>query len=463
MVTPDSKAAMPRSIRDRGSGAEPNASSRVPPWLSSLPRHWAVTSLSRLTTSRCDGPFGSGLKFENYRDSGRRVIRLQNIGSAHFVDSNAAFISEDYYQGELGDHGVQSGDLLIAGLGDEGHPVGRACVAPDSLGPAMVKADVFRFRLDPRLVHPAFLAHHLSATAPAFAAVSTTGSTRARVNLSRMAARPVGVPPTDEQRTIADFLDRETERIDALVAKKQRLIELLQEKRTALISHAVTKGPDPDAPTKDSGIDWLDAIPKHWPLIRLGHSARVQNGSTPSRDDAAYWVDGTIPWLASTKVNEDRVTGPSELITELALHECSLSLMPAGSVIIGLVGQGRTRGMAALLDMDATINQNMAAIIPRGRIVGRYLQYQLEHMYKPIRECGRGANQAALNCELVADLRLPLPPPEEQVAIARLLDAEIEAGNALADKARQSIDLLMESRSALITAAVTGQIDVSER
>ena len=104
----------------------------------------------------------------------------------------------------------------------------------------MVKADVFRFRLDPRLVHPAFLAHHLSATAPAFAAVSTTGSTRARVNLSRMAARPVGVPAVRQQRAIADYLDRETERIDALVAKKQRLIELLQEKRTALISHAVT-------------------------------------------------------------------------------------------------------------------------------------------------------------------------------------------------------------------------------
>ena len=287
-----------------------------------------------------------------------------------------------------------------------------------------------------------------------------TGTTFAELSLAQLARMPFWCPPIRVQQSIADFLDRETERIDALVAKKQLLIELLQEKRTALISHAVTKGLDPDAPMKDSGIEWFGRIPEHWPVVRLGHFARVHNGSTPSREDTAYWLDGTVPWLASTKVNEDRVTSPSELISETALRECSLTLMPAGSVIIGLVGQGRTRGMAALLGIEATINQNMAAIIPRRRIMGRYLQYQLESMYIPIRESGRGANQAALNCELVADLHLPSPPPAEQVAIARFLDERTEAIRALVDKTRRSIDLLGESRSALITAAVTGQIDV---
>ena len=273
----------------------------------------------------------------------------------------------------------------------------------------------------------------------------------------------IPLPPRDEQIAIVAFLDRETERIDALVAKKRRLLELLQDKRTALINHAVTKGLDPDVPMKDSGIEWFGQIPAHWPVVRLGHFAHVQNGSTPSPDDVAYWHDGTVPWLASTKVNEDRVTSPSELITETALRECSLSLVPAGSVVIGLVGQGRTRGMAALLGIEAAINQNMAAIIPRRRIMGRYLQYQLESMYIPIRECGRGANQAALNCELVAELRLPSPPADEQAAIARFIDDKAYAISALVDKTHRSIDLLGESRSALITAAVTGQIDVGAR
>jgi type I restriction enzyme S subunit len=290
----------------------------------------------------------------------------------------------------------------------------------------------------------------------------STGVSYPAISPADLACIPVHLPNVATQRAIADFLDRETERIDELVAKKQRLIELLQEKRSALIGHAVTKGLDPDAPMKDSGTAWFGAIPAHWPVVRLGHFAHVLNGSTPSRDNAAYWVGGTVPWVTSTKVNEDRVTEPSELITEGALRENSLPLVPAGTVIIGLVGQGRTRGMAALLGIEATINQNTAAIIPRGRIVGRYLQYQLENMYTPIREYGRGANQAALNCEVVAALRLPLPPPDEQAAIARFLDGEAEAAHALTHKTRKSIDLLMESRSALITAAVTGQIDVQQ-
>ncbi len=315
--------------------------------------------------------------------------------------------------------------------------------------------------LRPRAIDAGFLLYCLlSAPWVSLIDSSTFGSKMPRANWEFIGHQILPVPSMPEQRAIADFLDSETERIDALVAKKQRLIELLQEKRTALISHAVTKGLDPDAPMKDSGIEWFGRIPEHWPVVRLGHFARVHNGSTPSREDTAYWLDGTVPWLASTKVNEDRVTSPSELISETALRECSLTLMPAGSVIIGLVGQGRTRGMAALLGIEATINQNMAAIIPRRRIMGRYLQYQLESMYIPIRESGRGANQAALNCELVADLHLPSPPPAEQVAIARFLDERTEAIRALVDKTRRSIDLLGESRSALITAAVTGQIDV---
>jgi type I restriction enzyme S subunit len=270
------------------------------------------------------------------------------------------------------------------------------------------------------------------------------------------------LPPEDEQHAIADFLDRETEKIDSLVARKERLIELLLEERTALISRAVTKGLDPNAPTKDSGIAWFGPVPAHWPVARLGYFARVLNGSTPPRNNAGYWLDGTVPWLASAKVNEDRVSKPSELITEAAQRECSLSFVPAGSVLIGLVGQGRTRGMAALLDCEATINQNMAAIIPRGQLVGRYVQYQIEHMYRPIREYSRGGNQAALNCELVADLRVPVPPLDEQAAIARFLDGETDETRRLIDVTRASIDLLRESRSALITAAVTGQIDVRE-
>jgi type I restriction enzyme S subunit len=208
-------------------------------WLGEIPAHWVSLGLSRVTLSRCDGPFGSGLKSEHYSGSGVRVIRLQNIGWTDFLDADEAYL-DDAYARQLGDHSVVAGDLLIAGLGDEAHPVGRACVAPDQIEPAMVKADCFRFRLDRRRVHPRFAAYQLSVTASAAAGSLSTGATRARMNLTTTASRKVGLPPLDEQRAIVEALDRDGKRYRALVAKVREAIERLKELRTALISAAVT-------------------------------------------------------------------------------------------------------------------------------------------------------------------------------------------------------------------------------
>jgi type I restriction enzyme S subunit len=151
-------------------------------WLGKIPAHWECLALSRLSLTRCDGPFGSGLKSEHYSESGVRVVRLQNIGSGEFYDTDKAYISKGY-AAKLGDHSVLSGDLLVAGLGDDAHPVGRACVAPEGIMPAMVKADCFRFRLDVRLVLPRFAAYQMSATATASAGAISTGATRSTLGL----------------------------------------------------------------------------------------------------------------------------------------------------------------------------------------------------------------------------------------------------------------------------------------
>ncbi len=268
--------------------------------------------------------------------------------------------------------------------------------------------------------------------------------------------------PAIEQRAIAAFLDRKTAHIDTLIAKKERQIELLQEKRAALISHAVTKGLDPAVPMKDSGVEWLGEIPAHWTRTRIGYFARVLNGSTPSRNRTDYWTDGTIPWLSSGKVNNDVIAEASELITKIALQECPLEVIPSGSVVIGLVGQGRTRGMAAIMGIDATINQNMAAIIPRSKLRGRFLHYVLQQMYNPIREYGRGANQAALNCEVVAAIQIPVPPVHEQENIANYLDIQNAQFTAICNRIGDGLTILHEYRSALISAAVTGKIDLRQ-
>ncbi|HEY3366313.1 MAG TPA: restriction endonuclease subunit S [Symbiobacteriaceae bacterium] len=208
-------------------------------WLGDVPEHWEVAPLRRVTISRCDGPFGSGLKSSHYTDQGIRVVRLQNIGHAEFKDSDAAFISPAHYA-SLGDHTVEAGDVLIAGLGDERHPAGRACVAPASITPAMVKADCFRFRLDPSRVNSDFAAIHLTATAVSASAILSTGATRQRTNLLSTAARAVCIPPLREQEAIVAGISSDTALLNAAIHGAQSEIDLLREYRTRLIADVVT-------------------------------------------------------------------------------------------------------------------------------------------------------------------------------------------------------------------------------
>jgi type I restriction enzyme S subunit len=229
----------PDAARAAGLDPYPNLKPSRIEWFGEVPEHWEVLSLARVTISRCDGPFGSNLKSEHYSDQGVRVVRLQNIRFGAFDASDEAFIDEDYCA-QLGDHDVQPGDLLIAGLGDDNHSVGRACVAPSTIGPVIVKADCFRFRLNRERVDPLFIALQLSSTARALAGAFSTGTTRSRMNLSMTSQRAIAVPPVPEQRAIANFLDREAAKIDRMVAKVEAAIERLQEYRTALITAAVT-------------------------------------------------------------------------------------------------------------------------------------------------------------------------------------------------------------------------------
>jgi type I restriction enzyme S subunit len=208
-------------------------------WLGDVPEHWRVMPLGRISISRCDGPFGSGLKSEHYAESGVRVIRLQNIRHDGFDGTDEAFVDHGYYNRELVGHEVVAGDVLIAGLGDDNNTVGRACVAPSGLEPAMVKADCFRFRLDLLGALPEFVAMALNVGATADAGILASGSTRVRIPLSTMATRKLPIPPLGEQRAIARFARDASQYLDALAAESQKAIDLLQERRTALISAAV--------------------------------------------------------------------------------------------------------------------------------------------------------------------------------------------------------------------------------
>ena len=276
-------------------------------------------------------------------------------------------------------------------------------------------------------------------------------------------ARDVLVPPLSLQRAIADYLDRETARLDALVAEKERLLRLLAEKRRALITRVVTRGINPNVPLRDSGIPWLGDIPAHWETWKVGHLAEVGNGSTPSRSNAAYWSEGRIPWLNSSVVNRPEVTHADQFVTELAAQECHLPQVKSGSVLVAITGQGKTRGRAAVLAFDATINQHLAFIHPQqSLLLSWFLKWTLFAVYDFLRSISddAGGTKGALTCEEVANLRVPVPPIGEQAVILAKIATSVERLDSLQAVAKNTISLLKERRSALIAAAVTGHIDV---
>lgn len=258
----------------------------------------------------------------------------------------------------------------------------------------------------------------------------------------------IPVPPLEEQRAIADYLDRETARIDTLIEEQQRLIEMLRERRRLVVTSAI-----PPRPSLGSGAD------------KLGRTARIGNGSTPRRENREYWDGGDVPWLNSSVVNQARVGSAAESVTAAALAECHLPIVPPGSVLVGLTGQGKTRGMATILDIETTVNQHLAYVTPdRARWWPDYLLWLLTAAYDDLRRISEenGSTKGGLTCEALKQLRVTVPPIDEQQRIAFHLDEQTAKTDTLIAETERFIELARERRSALITAAVTGQIDARE-
>ena len=425
---------------------------------------WLVVQLRRVASSLCDGPFGSSLKSSHYADSGVRVIRLQNIGRGMFLNQNKAYISNDHFEALRG-HEAIPGDLLVAALGDERRPVGRACRLPDAIPTALVKADCFRVRLDGTVDH-GFVAYWLNSDVGARAlAANAKGTTRSRISLEDLRSLKLLLPPFPTQTAIANFLDRKTAAIDALIEKKERLIALLAEKRAALIHRAVTKGLDPDVPMKDSRVPWIGEIPAHWKVKRLKYICRVESGHTPSRSVPDYWIEDecTIPWVSlndtAMLAQSDFISDTYYQISDTGIRNSSAHLIEAGAVVFT---RDATIGLSAITMMQAAVSQHLIAWVCGPTLYNRYLLRTTEAMTQELDSLTFGATIKTIGMADIRKLASPVPPVHEQVAIVERIDSEVESNGKLQGKISNQIDRLKEYRQALITAAVTGQLDIPE-
>jgi type I restriction enzyme S subunit len=294
---------------------------------------------------------------------------------------------------------------------------------------------------------------------------------RCAINWDILKGIGVAIPPLPEQRAIAAFLDRETGRMDRLVAKKLELVERLKEKRIALISRTVTHGLPPAAARaaglsanpslKPSGLDWLGEVPAHWEATTVRRRAkRIQPGGTPPTAEERYYEDGTVPWFGPGSFDDQIVVcQPIKLLNASAVEEGVARMFAAGATMVVTIGA--TIGKVSSLTEIASCNQQITVIeFDQQRIHPRFATYQLKRLEPALRAIAPSATLPILDQGEIADIALGVPPLTEQVAIAAYLDEETAKLDALVGQVEAALERLREYRAALITAAVTGKIDV---
>ena len=261
-----------------------------------------------------------------------------------------------------------------------------------------------------------------------------------------LGAFAIPLPPPAEQRAIAAFLDRECGKIDALVAEQERLIALLKEKRQAVISHAVTKGLDPSAPMKDSGVAWLGPVPAHWDVMPLKRAARL---CTDRAEDRSFPVglEHIESWTGRLIEAETEFEGDG------------VAFRP-GDILFGKLRPYLAKVWLADRPGEAVGDFHVIRSLPP--LVPEFLQRVLlsREAISLIDSSTYGSKMPRASWEFIGSLAVPFPPPAEQRAIAAFLDRECGKIDALVAEAERAIALLKERRAALISAAVTGRIDV---
>lgn len=421
-------------------------------WLGQVPDGWGVVPVKRRffvglgkmlqPASKAEGDFEAPyLRAANIQWSG---IDLTDVKTMWFSSSEAGTLD------------LQSGDLLVS----EGGDVGRSALLKDDLEGVYFQNSVNRVRPCAN-DSTKFLYYWMAAIKESgYIDVLCNKSTIAHFTAEKVEAVPIPLPPLPEQQAIATFLDCETAKIDGLIEEQRRLIALLAEKRQATISHAVTRGLNPSARLKPSGVDWLGDIPERWEVVRLRHLCQILRGKfthRPRNDPAFY--DGDYPFIQTGDI-----TGASRYIRDYkqTLNERGASVskqFPAGTLVMAIAAN---LGDVAILTFDAFFPDSIVGLLPGEKMRIGYLYYLMIALKPALLNNATMSTQLNINADQISAILATRPPVDEQDAIAAYLDDTLSQFDALTETATSAISLLQERRAALISAAVTGKIDVRD-
>lgn len=429
-------------------------------WLGDVPEHWRSVPIKYMALERgslfLDGDW---IESKDISSEGIRYITTGNVGEGSYKEQGAGFISEETFH-SLGCTDVYEGDVLISRLNN---PIGRACVAPNLGGRVVTSVDNVIFRPDSRF-HKKFIVY-LFSSEEYFRHTGNLarGATMQRISRGLLGNIRVVTPSFEEQAHIARFLDHETARIDGLIEEQQRLIELLKEKRQAVISQAVTKGLNPTMPMKDSGVEWLGEVPAHWEVKQLKHVVDPNTSITYGIVQAGPEFEGGIPYIRTSDMSGEELPVSGYPLTSPDIDESyARSRVRPGDIVMSIrASVGKCLPVPDELKV-ANLTQGTAKISAGKDITRNFLLAFLNagatQNYFDL--MAKGATFKEITLDALRRTPVLLPPVNEQIYIDQLVAKHTGLLDEICKQAIQSVSLLKERRSALISAAVTGKIDV---
>ncbi|HIF9341363.1 restriction endonuclease subunit S [Photobacterium damselae] len=427
-------------------------------WLGQIPNDWQITKLKHIASI-----FGR-IGFRGYtvndivnEGEGAIVLSPSNIFDGKFSLSKVSYLSWDKYY-ESPEIMVERNDILLVKTGST---YGKSSIIKNVIEPMTINPQMALIKKTK--INPSFLAYWLSSELiKAKIEISNTGSGMPTMTQENINEFPITLPNKNYAEKIAAFLDHETAKIDTLIEKQQQLIELLKEKRQAVISHAVTKGLNPDAPMKNSGVEWLGEVPEHWDVCLFKHKCNeVTDGAHISpdlKDGAHYFV--SIKDIKNGIINFDNA-----LLTSSKSYDylVKTGCMPfAGDILFSKDG---TIGQTAITpnDIDFVVASSLIIIRPnRQQVVSEYLDFLLQSslVQEQVESFIKGAALRRLSIQNLLKIFGVFPSLGEQKEIAEYIKNQLKKYSDLMIQANSQVKLLHERRTALISAAVTGKIDV---
>ncbi|MGU3438177.1 restriction endonuclease subunit S [Actinomycetes bacterium M1A6_2h] len=386
-----------------------------------------------------------------------RAAHVQREGRIIDVDDKTMW----FRNGELEVHDLRRDDVVIV---EGGAGYGRSAVIHDDRDGWGFQNSIVRLRPNPTLATGRYLDYALqSALSSGEIEVACFTATIPHFTADRVGVFEVPSPPVETQCEIADYLDRETARIDTLIEEQQCLIRKLRERRQALrvnvALHGTTKVPE-----IESALPWASELPASWRVVPLTSVAQLESGHTPSRSREDWWTDCHIPWVSLHDVGTMRgakyLQDTAQRISDAGIANSSARLLPARTVVLS---RDATVGRTAIMGVSMATSQHFAAWVCGPLLDPEYLWVLFADAMQPFFDSFQnGSTIRTIGMGDLKAFRIPLPPLHEQRQIVEYLDEETPKIDTLIDETERFVELSKERRSALITAAVTGQIDVRE-